>query len=70
VPQATGAHRKTCENVAHLVSVSTDRQSADERVFRKQSAVDKLNFLAVVRKRTILTEQPPLVGEVSANFCG
>jgi hypothetical protein len=23
-----------------------------------------------VRKRTIPTEQPPLVGEVSANFCG
>jgi hypothetical protein len=23
----------------------------------------------LVRKRTIQTEQPPLVGEVSANFC-
>jgi hypothetical protein len=30
----------------------------------------KLNSLALVRKRTILTERPPLVGEVSANFCG
>jgi hypothetical protein len=27
----------------------------------------KLNSVAVVHKRTILTEQPPLVGEVSAN---
>jgi hypothetical protein len=26
--------------------------------------------VALVRKRTILTERPPLVGEVSANFCG
>jgi hypothetical protein len=24
----------------------------------------------LVRKRTILTERPPLVGEVSANLCG
>jgi hypothetical protein len=26
------------------------------------------NFVALVRKRTIPTERPPLVGEVSANF--
>jgi hypothetical protein len=26
--------------------------------------------VALVRERTIPTEQPPLVGEVSANFCG
>jgi hypothetical protein len=30
----------------------------------------KLNFVAVVRKRTIPTERPPLVGEVSTNLCG
>jgi hypothetical protein len=31
----------------------------------------KLNSVAsFVRKRTIPTERPPLVGEVSANFCG
>jgi hypothetical protein len=29
----------------------------------------KLNAVAWVRERTILTERPPLVGEVSANFC-
>ena len=28
------------------------------------------NSVALVRERTIPTEQPPLVGEVSANFCG
>jgi hypothetical protein len=31
---------------------------------------NKLNSVALVRKRTIPTEQPPLVGEVSANFRG
>jgi hypothetical protein len=30
----------------------------------------KKNSAAVVRKRMIPTERPPLVGEVSANFCG
>jgi len=29
----------------------------------------KLNSVALVRERTIPTEQPPPVGEVSANFC-
>jgi hypothetical protein len=28
------------------------------------------NSVALVRKRIIPTERPPLVGEVSANFCG
>jgi hypothetical protein len=30
----------------------------------------KLNSVALVRKRTIPTERPPLVGDVSANLCG
>jgi hypothetical protein len=30
----------------------------------------KLNFVAVVRKRTIPTERPPLVGGVSVKLCG
>jgi hypothetical protein len=30
----------------------------------------KVNSVALVRKRTILTERPPLVGEVSAKFSG
>jgi len=32
--------------------------------------VTKLNSVALVRERTIPTEWPPPVGEVSANFCG
>ena len=30
----------------------------------------KKNYVALVRERTIPTERPPPVGEVSANFCG
>jgi hypothetical protein len=30
----------------------------------------KINSVTWVRKRTTPTERPPLVGEVSANFCG
>jgi hypothetical protein len=30
----------------------------------------KLYSVASVRERTISKERPPLVGEVSANFCG
>jgi hypothetical protein len=26
--------------------------------------------MVLVRERTILSERPPLVGEISANFCG
>jgi hypothetical protein len=32
--------------------------------------VPKLNSVAWVRERAITTERSPLVGEVSANFCG
>jgi hypothetical protein len=28
------------------------------------------NAVVIVRQRTIPTERPPLVGEVSTNFCG
>ena len=30
----------------------------------------ELNSVALVRTRTIPTERPPPIGEVSANFCG
>ena len=36
----------------------------------KVKSLIKLNSVALVRERTIPTEQPPPVGEVSANFCG
>jgi len=34
------------------------------------SKLKKLNSVALVRERTIPTERPPPVGEVSANFSG
>jgi hypothetical protein len=34
------------------------------------SHISLTNSVALVRERTIPTERPPLVGEVSANFCG
>ena len=40
------------------------------KVITKQISVIKLNSVALVRTRTIPTERPPPVGEVSANFCG
>jgi hypothetical protein len=35
-----------------------------------ESAMQTTNSVVLVRKRTIPTERPPLVGEVSANFSG
>jgi len=39
-------------------------------VIYKLSLATKLNSVALVRTRTIPTERPPPVDEVSANFCG
>jgi hypothetical protein len=38
--------------------------------YRKLSYRHYNNSVALVRERTIPTEQPALVNEVSANFCG
>jgi len=37
---------------------------------KKNIVIHKKNSVALVRERTIQTERPPPVGEVSANFCG
>jgi hypothetical protein len=39
-------------------------------IYIRITETKKLNSVALVCKRTIPTERPPLVGEVSANFCG
>jgi hypothetical protein len=36
----------------------------------KQNKTKQKNSVVLVRKQTIPTERPPLVGEVGANFCG
>jgi hypothetical protein len=60
---------QTSESVIFESCVSTRiRFTPQERpsVLTKQ----KTNSVALVRKRTIPTERPPFVGEVSANFGG
>jgi hypothetical protein len=37
--------------------------------FFVNNPLGKKNSMATVCKRTMLTDHPPLVGEVSANFC-
>jgi len=44
--------------------------SAGKRPYTGTGFKLKLNSVALVRERTIPTERPPPVGEVSANFCG
>jgi hypothetical protein len=38
-------------------------------IWMLQKKIQQTNAGALVRQRTIPTERPPLVGEVSANFC-
>jgi hypothetical protein len=45
-------------------------QAMDIKFLRRTEEKQKLNSVALVRERTIPTERPPLVGEVSANFSG
>jgi hypothetical protein len=40
------------------------------RLNRTNIIYKNLNSVAVVRKQSMPTERPPLVGEVSANLCG
>ena len=49
------------DNYRHVPSPS----AATKRIF-----TEFYNSVALVRERTIPTERPPPVGEVSANFCG
>jgi hypothetical protein len=49
------------------------REVTSGEVTRKKHVQTKLRgfgLQGLARKRTIPTEQPPLVGEVNANFCG
>jgi hypothetical protein len=65
----------------HMQSNTTSRPSFSNRLncicqhFRATLGTlyscytEKKNSVALVRKRTTPTERPPVVGEVSANFC-
>jgi hypothetical protein len=54
--------RRLRENVRTFRPEGTKERAVSSRQ-RKHKSV------ALVRKRTILTERPPLVGEISAKFC-
>jgi hypothetical protein len=45
-------------------------RATDNEVSLQYSSFHKLNSVAWVHERIIPTEQPPLIGEVSAEFCG
>jgi hypothetical protein len=40
------------------------------KTLARNISLELTNSVALVRERTIRTERLPLVGEVSANFCG
>jgi hypothetical protein len=46
------------------------KKKGRENGIMRSCIICTLNSVALVRERTVPTERPPLVGEVSANFCG
>jgi hypothetical protein len=56
-------------NISDPVNKFTDWERFQSLAYELISP-KKLNSVTLVRKRTIPTERPPHVGEVSANFCG
>jgi hypothetical protein len=57
-------HRKHCDQTRCFFVGRT------ARMFLIRKRISKKNSMASVRKRTIPTKRPPLVGEVTAKFCG
>jgi hypothetical protein len=61
--------------ILHLLGITRLDKEKNQCIRQKTGAQNivkeiKLNSVALVRERTIPTERPPPVGEVSANFCG
>jgi hypothetical protein len=50
---------RKCSNITHI-----------HTVYQSKNRIKQTNSVALVRKRTISTVRPPLVGEVSAKFSG
>ena len=70
-------HKRRCSNTRKVtVSQKTPRMPPPKtrvngmRHTNNKMTKLKLNSVALVRTRTIPTERPPPVGEVTANFCG
>jgi hypothetical protein len=56
--------------VQYMSDTTTDKYKGHKKEHAVKKYKTKLNSVALVRERTIPTERPPPVGEVSANFCG
>jgi hypothetical protein len=48
----------------------SDISAEHYRIWKWYKIKQKLNSVALVRKQTIPTERPRVIGEVSANYCG
>jgi hypothetical protein len=59
---------KISSDTEQVLQVATSERLHSEHFVSK--ILKKKNTVALVRNRIILTERPPLVGEVSANLCG
>ena len=64
------AERYCNKMVSYKISVVKDGLFNISFRYMNSQLKTKLNSVALVRERTIPTERPPPVGEVSANFCG
>jgi hypothetical protein len=56
--------------VTHIKELRKGGKPEEKKSLGEHRYRGRKNSDALVRQRTIPTEQPPLVGEVSANFCG
>jgi hypothetical protein len=66
---ASGMSLSTSSHAVHWLRVEYALQNKQNEYINTRTKT-KLNSVALVRERTIPTERPPPVGEVSANFCG
>jgi hypothetical protein len=62
------AYHITVYSLSSLVTSRNNVRSSAKS--RDTNAANKIKIGAFVRQRTVPTERPPLVGEVSANFSG
>jgi hypothetical protein len=54
----------------HTIVKNLYKSSVIDQILHNRRYENITNSVALVRERSIPTERPPLVSEVSANFCG
>jgi hypothetical protein len=60
----------TCGEGKRGAAIIIQENTIDALLITQLLEIKTKNSMALVRERTIPTERPPPVGEVSANFCG